>query len=1036
MNAMQRERLKVLFDEALGLPPGTRAAFVAGACGGDAALRDELLSLLGDYEASAGYFEELAERLVAPALAAVDGGAREEFAPGETVAHYEILVRLGGGGMGVVYQARDLRLGRRVALKFLPPALLADEAARARLIAEAKAASALDHPNIAVVHEIAETEAGRPFIAMAWYEGETLKEKLARGSLPVLEALELAAQLADALAAAHNAGIVHRDVKPANVLITGPGVAKLLDFGIAKVSGVELTGEGATPGTLAYMSPEQTHGRVVDARSDLWSLGVVLYEMLGGRRPFPAQDEPALVHAIRHDEPEPLARLRPELPAELVEIVGTCLEKDPARRYASAEALASALRAVAVGARVEESPVPRRRGLSAGRQPLRQRTALGAVAMLLLLGIAAGVYLELRRVDTTGGTLIGRGVLTERERIVLADFISPTGDILLASLATVAFRIDLAQSPILTLIEPQQVQAALARMERSDVRLLDAQLAREVAVREGIKAVLAGEIARSGSGYLLSAQLLAAETGEILAAYRGTARDSTALLPALDRLSKQLRRRIGESLRSVQANPPLHQVTTSSLAALRKYSQAMEISAREGNDARVIGLLEESIALDSSFAMAYIKLSVALLDVFGRTARQSEMLTRAYQHRDRLTDRERYILLAIYYGFHTREPEKAITALRTHLETYTHDASALHNLSVSYMMLGDYVRAEEYARRALAVDSGNPVTRMILGDWQFNQGKHTEAEATFQSFAARFPGYSLTGYRFIHLAAAQGDHAGAANRARQERAARPEDLDLQVEMAQHQADLAAVRGRLGELRQLTLDVGKLAEQRGTPGLRLTESLNQARLESTVGRSPARALERVERELATRPLSEHDVRDRPYADLAALYARAGQPRRARALLAEWEALTSADVLRNALLRERPQRGNALPWALGEVALAEGRPLEAAQQFRLARQRSCLICMLPQLGRAYEAAGQPDSAVAVYERYLGTSFLFRLHTDAEWRAEVLERLGQLYEARGDYARAAEHYAQFIELWQDADPELQPRVREARWRVAALW
>jgi DNA-binding SARP family transcriptional activator len=634
-----------------------------------------------------------------------------------------------------------------------------------------------------------------------------------------------------------------------------------------------------------------------------------------------------------------------------------------------------------------------------------------------------------------GASLLSRGVMAEREPILLADFTSPSGDSVLARIATVAFRVDVAQSPVLRLVDPWEVQAALGRMGRGDSVLLDAELGRELAAREGIKAVLAGEIARTGGGYLLSAQLIAAESGEILAAHRETAGDSTSLLPALDRLSKQLRRRVGESLSSLEASPPLAQVTTSSLAALRKYSQAWTIGLREGDTPRVLALLEEAAALDTAFAAAQMKLAIAYMHQSGRSSRQAEMLTRAYRHRARLTESERYFLLAFYHNWHTWEPEKSVTAMRALLESRPDDAVALNTLSVSYMLVGDYARAEETILRALAIDSSVAVFLINLGNWEFNQGRVADASATFRELERRFPENYFLGYRLVMLAAALGNHSDAERRARAERSAKPEDLEIQLWMAQLLADLASARGRPREAEAFTREAGELGDRLGRPAEHLYEVINFAHNEISLGRPAARALERVEQELERNPLSGLDVYDRPYADLAGLYARAGQPQRARTLLAEWEAAAPGELRRRAAARGRPRMGTALPWVLGEIALAEDRPLEAARQFRRANHPRCLICTLPLLASAHEAAGQPDSAIAAYERFLETPFFGRLHTDAEWRAHVLERLAHLHDARGDHPRAADYYAQFIELWHDADPELQPRVREARRRLAVL-
>lgn len=336
-------RLGELFERALQLPTDARSAFIDDACGADAVLRTELASLLNSHQAAPDYLDSLAGQVLPAALQALP---HEVLSPGDVVGHFEILDWIGGGGMGVVYKARDTALDRLVALKFLPIDRVADPDAQARLTAEARAASALDHPNIATVYEIGAVDAAsgwpgvrRPFIAMAYYQGETLQDKIAEGPLPLHEAIDWAVQLADGLARAHEAGIVHRDIKAANVLVTDRGQVKVLDFGVAKIAGGELTREGSRLGTVAYMSPEQTRGEAVDQRSDLWSLGVLVYEMLTGVRPFRGDAEELVVYRIRHDEPPALETLRPEVPPELARVVHRCLAKNPAARYSSAETL-------------------------------------------------------------------------------------------------------------------------------------------------------------------------------------------------------------------------------------------------------------------------------------------------------------------------------------------------------------------------------------------------------------------------------------------------------------------------------------------------------------------------------------------------------------------------------------------------------------------------------------------------------------------------------------------------------------------------
>ena len=425
MNSERWKKLERLFEKASALPIEQRGDFIEQACGNDPVLRNELVSLLELSEDAPDYLNRLSEKVVTPALAALFGEAPEyasDSLVGGEISHYQILEKLGVGGMGVVYKARDAKLDRIVALKLLPPHLSTDETAKQRLIAEAKAASAVDHPNIAVVHEIGETEDGQFFIAMAYYEGETLKQKIARGPLPVNETLDLATQIAEGLSAAHRKGIVHRDIKPSNILVTKPvpaetgqGLAKIVDFGIAKLAGAELTKTGTTLGTVAYMSPEQTHGKAIDHRTDLWSLGVCLYEMLSGQRPFQNGNEQAAIYAIRNDQPDPaLAGLRPEVSPELARVVDRCLKKNPVERYQQAEELLADLRAIKAG-----RSIGRWRGI--GRLLQKQAWLYGSLVGLLILLLAGALFLwpRLQVRDAATESVTEAGALARNRLAVL-----------------------------------------------------------------------------------------------------------------------------------------------------------------------------------------------------------------------------------------------------------------------------------------------------------------------------------------------------------------------------------------------------------------------------------------------------------------------------------------------------------------------------------------------------------------------------------------------------------------------------------------
>jgi tetratricopeptide (TPR) repeat protein len=678
----------------------------------------------------------------------------------------------------------------------------------------------------------------------------------------------------------------------------------------------------------------------------------------------------------------------------------------------------------------EEPAAIRERG--AHHRILTWRNAILALAgAFAVLGVGVSGYTAMRVMGIgPAGTLIAKGVLESRDPIVIADFESATGDTLLAMAVTEALRTDLSQSPVVRVVEPEQLHRVLQRMRRETEAAIDYQLAREVAIRDGLKAIVAGEINSVGTGYVLTVRLVAVETGEVLVAYREAATDSARIISVIDQASKGLRERIGESLKTIRQAEPLERVTTSSLAALQKYSLALRVSETEGDEARGITLFEEAIALDTTFAMAYRALGIGLGNMFQERARQVEAFTKAYQYRDRLTERERYLTLADYYTTVAGDRERAINAYLSLLDLYPDDPTALNNLGNLYSRQRDYARAAELYLRGVDVDSSNPVAYFNAVATHVDLGRPDEAGAILRAMEQRFPLHPMVALSEAGLSSAAGDYESAAERMKESREVHSGSLALRAEASTWLARFAAVRGRLGEARAYLRDAMTANEDRGLPAECLKNTAEMARWDVEIVAEPARALRSIEESLRRYALESIPPLDRPYGELAWLYARAGRSDLARPLLDEYEAVIEPGLRRS----DEP----LYSLVLGDLALAEGRLQEAIAEHRVWAEEApvwCRACGDAQLGFAYELSDQPDSALVLYEGYLTTPWMWRVIWDSYYLATIYERLGLLHERRGNRQRAIYYYGKLVELWQDADAELQPRVEAARRAIEAL-
>ncbi len=666
-----------------------------------------------------------------------------------------------------------------------------------------------------------------------------------------------------------------------------------------------------------------------------------------------------------------------------------------------------------------------------------RNSIVGGSLAFVLLGVAVTGYTSMRaRGIGPWGTLIGQGLLEERDLIVLADFEDHTGDSTLALALTDLVRVDLEQSPAVRVADDDYVGRVLERMERDTDAALTYGLAREVAIRDGLKAVVAGEIHRVGSSYLLSLRLIAAETGETLATFRETAAHPDAIIPAINQLSRKLRERVGESLKTVRASPPLSQVRTASLEALRLYTEAGQARSRTDYEL-AIDHLDEAIELDTLFAAAYSSRAYYLMALLIKRAQRMADAARAYELRHRLPLKERYLLEAGYHLNFSGEVEELVSIYRALWELEPDNIRWYSNLAVAYHRIGDFARAEAMFREVLELDS-LAIRWGRFARSLFNQGKFDEAWETVRLWEAKSPEgqQRIPEYR-AYFASAQGDYDDARAYLRQWRDLRRESPLRQQDFYQRMGRLAQVQGRLGEAEDYFRHSMAVSAEADRPMMEYFRAAVQlAGLRLWFLGDTTRALETVANVLERYPLDSLEPPDRPYPGLAGFYALAGATGRARELLAEFDTVLPPDLFGRWWERYRHS-------ARGALALAEGRAGEAIQEFRWVRERSCPICAFAPLGRAHELAGQPDSALAMYERYLATPFAYRLLAgylpdhgrDAYWLPVVYERLGDLYEQHGDTAEAIYYYGKLVDLWKDADPELQPRVDAARRAIESL-
>ena len=1031
---------------------------------------------------------------------------------------------LGGGGMSRVFVAEEVRLSRKVVIKVLNPELVQGLNAQ-RFEREILLAASLQQANIVPVLAAGEVD-GLPYFTMPFVEGESLRNRLGGSGLPINDVLAILRDVAKALAYAHARGIVHRDIKPDNVLLSG-GTAVVTDFGIAKAlsasrgaaPGGTLTQMGTAIGTPAYMAPEQVAGDPnLDHRVDLYSLGCMAHELLTGQAPFADRTPQKMLAAHLSEAAVPVTTLRADCPPALAALVTRLLRKDPADRVQSASEVLRDLEAVnttssQTSALSAPGMLPKALGLYAlatGAAAILAKAAVvgiglpdwvfpGAVGVMLLglpgllatayvkrvarqavsatptmtpggsmvpkvpsgtmatLALKAHPHVSWRRTVHGGayamggfvalvtgfmslralgigpwGSLLAKGALSHDSRIVLASFSAAPDDSTLAPIVCEAVRAALSQSTSIRVMDPVEVAPVLQQMRRSAGTPLDPTTAREVATRAGAAAVLSGRLARAGTGYAVSLELTSAADGSSLASYQGTADGPKDLLSVVDGLAKKLRARIGESLKQVQRAVPLAQATTSSLEALRMYSEAAQANDVDQDFDRAVQLLRQTVAVDSTFALGWRKLAVALVNAKAGPEAVDSALEKAMRYADRLPDREKYLVRGFYYEQHRTQADRG-KALAAYQAAYAADSSsttATNEMMRLYGFRRQLDSAVRYARRQLDLQQ-NPRNVGVLANVLLYSRGPDVAASILDSLVRASPeaaGNSavLTGRYFIALARGQRDSAVAVAAALSRSPAVPIRL-IGDNFLQNQA---MISGQL--TRAIAMDAqisGVLAARGGSPEI---DGIAEAEMDILFRGRPADGVRRLDEVMAGRQWAAAGPIYRPNLQVAGLYALGARPDRARQVLARFQQEDPAGY-------KAPTIQSRVAEVLGEIALAEGKTADAIQQFRAAdvaedgAPRGCEGCTAFDLARAFDRAGQPDSALAQYERYL--TIMVPRREDPMALAVVQKRLGELYDSRNERKRAIVHYAAIVEQWKDADAELQPVVASVKQRLDEL-